>query len=223
MTGRVNSRRQLRSAKGFTVIELVVVAAIISILGAISVQQLVGSRKLMRSAAVTREIVSALRDTRQMAISQRRAITFQYDDVKKQVNIINHGTDADGVGISGAGVLTASGYPNTVGSSVERTYQLASTGVPASDIAYGLPTGAASGASTLGDKTVLTALTNQKLNVTFQPDGSVVSSTGATRDVALFIYNASKQKETAMAISVLGGTGRIKAWRYSSGTGNYVE
>lgn len=221
MTGRVYSPR--RSAKGFTVIELVIVLAIISILGAISVQQLVGSRRLIRSAAVTREVVSALRDARQMAISQRRAITFQYDDTNKQINIINHGADGNGVGISGTDVLTASNYPNTPGSSVERTYQLASTGIPASDIAYGLPNGAATSAATLGDKTVLTALTNNKLNVTFQPDGSVVSSTGATSDAALFIYNASKPKETAMAISVLGGTGRIKAWRYSSGADKYVE
>ncbi|HEV7890789.1 MAG TPA: prepilin-type N-terminal cleavage/methylation domain-containing protein [Pyrinomonadaceae bacterium] len=213
-----------RSAKGFTVIELVIVIAIIFIMTAISVQQAVGSRRLLRSAAITREVVSALRDARQIAISQRRAITFQYDDTKKQINIINHGADVDGVGISGTDLLVDSKYPNTTGSSVERTYQLASSsGIPASEIAYGLPSGAATSAGTLGDKTALTALTNQKLNVTFQPDGSVVSSTGATLDVALFIYNAAKPKETAMAISVLGGTGRIKAWRYSSGADKYVE
>ena len=221
MTGLVNSRRC--STKGFTVIELVIVLAIISIMATISVQQVVSSRRLLRSAAVTREVASALRDARQMAISQRRAITFQYDDVKKQINIINHGADTDGVGISGTGVLTATNYPNTTGSSLERTYQLASTGIPASDIAYGLPTGAGTSAGTLSDKTVLTTLTSQKLNVTFQPDGSIVNSAGGTRDVALFIYNAAKPKETAMAVSVLGGTGRIKSWRYSSGADKYVE
>ena len=123
MIGRVHSGRHC-SAKGFTLMELVVVVSIIGILGAVSVQQLIGSRKLIRSAAVTREIVGALRDARQMAVSQRRAITFQYDDTKKQVNIINHGADANGVGVSGIGVLTATNYPNTTGSSVERTYQL---------------------------------------------------------------------------------------------------
>ena len=222
MIGRVYSRRRC-SAEGFTLIELVVVLAIIGVLSAISVQQLVGSRKLMRSAAVTREIVSALRDARQMAISQRRAITFQYDDVKKQINIINHGADANNTGISGTALLSATNYPNTTGSTVDRTYQLVSTGIPASDIAYGMPSGAGTGANTLGDKTVLTSLTNQKLNITFQPDGSVVNSAGATSDVALFLYNASKPLDTAMAISVLGGTGRIKAWRYSKGDSKYVE
>lgn len=222
MTGRAYSRRR-RSANGFTVIELVVVVAIISILGAVSVQQLIGSRRLIRSAALTREVVGALRDARQMAVSQRRAITFQYDDTKKQINIINHGTDAGGVGVSGLGVLTDSNYPNTTGSSINRTYQLASTGIPASDIAHGLPPGAGTGANKLGDNVTMTTLTNSKINVTFQPDGSVISNTGETSDVALFIYNAAKPKETAMAISVLGGTGRIKAWRYSIGASKYVE
>lgn len=222
MIGRVNSSRRC-SEKGFTLVELGVVVLIIGILAGVSVQQLAGSRKLMRSAAVTREVASALRDARQTAISQRRAITFQYDDAKKQINIINHGADADGVGISGTSVLTASGYPNTTGSSVDRTYQLASTGIPASDIVYGMPSDAATGANTLSDKSSLTLLSNQKLNVTFQPDGSVVNSAGGTSDVALFIYNASKPLDTAMAISVLGGTGRIKAWRYSKGDGKYVE
>jgi prepilin-type N-terminal cleavage/methylation domain-containing protein len=223
MTGRVHSRRQRCSARGFTLLELVIVLTIVTILGAISVQQLIGSRRLLRSTAITREVASALRDARQLAISQRRAITFQYDDTKKQINIINHGADADSVGISGISVLTASNYPNTAGSSVERTYQLASTGIPTSDIAYGMPSGAASGSNTLDDKTVLTALVSSKLNVTFQPDGSVVNSAGATRDVAFFVYNAAKPLETAMAVSVLGGTGRIKAWRYSKGAGKYVE
>lgn len=222
MIGPVNSSQRC-SDKGFTLIELVVVVAIVAVLAGVSVQQLAGSRKLMRSAAVTREVASALRDARQTAISQRRAITFQYDDSKKQINIINHGADADGVGISGTSVLTASGYPNTTGSSVDRTYQLASTGIPASDIVYGMPSGAGTGANILSDKAALSTLSNQKLNVTFQPDGSVVNSAGGTSDVALFIYNASKPLDTAMAISVLGGTGRIKAWRYSKGDGKYVE
>ncbi len=211
------------SAKGFTIVELVVVLAIIITVSAISAQQLAGARRIMRSAAVARTVVSALRDARQMAISQRRAITFQYDDANKQINIINHGADANGVGISGLGVLTATNYPNTTSSSVERTYPLVSSGLPASDIKYGLPSLAPNGATTLDDKTTLTALTNNRLNITFQPDGTVVNNAGVSQDAALFIYNGVKPLNTAMAISVLGGTGRIKLWRYSSGASKYVE
>lgn len=222
MTGCVHSRRQC-SAKGFTVAELVVVIAIISILGSVGIVQMAGARRLLRSAAVTREIVSALRDARQMAVSQRRAITFQYDDATKQVNIINHGADAQGTGVSGTGVLSASNYPNTTGSSIERTYSLTSTGIAAGDIGYGLPSGLATSVGTLGDNTSLSTLASQKLNVTFQPDGSVITSSGATNNVALFIYMKARPLDTAVAISVLGGTGRIKAWRYSSSASKYVE
>lgn len=222
MFGNVCSR-QRGSARGFTVNELMITLAIVVIVGAAGIPQLVGSRRILRSAAVTRDVISALRDARQMAISQRRAITFQYDDAGKQINIINHGADAQGVGVSGTGVLSDASYPNTVGSSVVRTVTLASGGVPASEIGYGMPSGLASSVGKLADNTTLSTLTNQKLNITFQPDGTILSSTGATRDFAFFIYNTAKPNDTAMAVSILGGTGRIKAWRYSSSAGIYVE
>jgi type II secretory pathway pseudopilin PulG len=211
-----------RSARGFTVNELIIALAIIVVLGAISIPQVVASRRVLRSAGVMRELISALRDARQTAISQRRAITFQYDDANKQVNIINHGADAQGIGVSGTGVLSATNYPNTAGSFVVRTVQLTSGGIPAGDIVYGLPPGVASSVGKLSDNTSLTTLASQKLNITFQPDGTILSSTGATQDFAFFIYNAKQPNETAVAVSVLGGTGRIKAWRYSSGAGKYV-
>jgi prepilin-type N-terminal cleavage/methylation domain-containing protein len=221
MTGSIQSRN--RSARGFSVNELLVVMAIVVVLSAVAIPQLVSSRRILRSAGVTRELVSALRDARQMAISERRAITFQYNDATKQVAIINHGVDAQGVGLSGTAVLTGANYPNTAGSSIVRTYSLASGGVAASDIGYGLPSGMTTGLNKLGDNTTLSALTTQKLNITFQPDGTIINSSGVNCDFALFIYNTSQPRATATAISVLGGTGRIKAWRYSSSADKYVE
>jgi prepilin-type N-terminal cleavage/methylation domain-containing protein len=222
MTGNVYSR-QRRSARGFSLNELMITMAVILTIGAISVPQLVASRRAIRSASVTREIASQLRDARQMAISQRRAVTFQYDDSAKSINIINHGADAQGVGVSGVGVLTDSNYPNTAGSFVAYSRSLAAGGVPTSEIAYGLPSGLSSSLGTLGDRTTLSTLSGQNLNITFQPDGTVINSSGATRDFALFIYNTAKPSDTAAAISVLGGTGRVKAWRYSSSVDKFVE
>jgi Tfp pilus assembly protein FimT len=222
MDAKVCSRRR-RSEGGFTLFEALIVIGIISIVAAVGIPQMTGARRLLRSSSVTRELIGGLRDARQLAISRRRAVTFQYDDDAKQVNIIDHGTDAQGVGISGTGVLTAGNYPNTARSSVASTTALTSSGLPAEEIAYGVPAGVPTGAKKLSDNVTLSTLTNNKLNVTFQPDGTIISAAGVTRDVALSIYNTEQPYETAAAISVLGATGRIKAWRYSGSANKYIE
>jgi prepilin-type N-terminal cleavage/methylation domain-containing protein len=222
MTGNVCSRRH-RSARGFSINELMITTAIIVILSAISLPQLVGSRRILRSASITHELISELRNARQLATSRRRAITFQYDDATKQVNIIDHGTDAQGIGVSGKGVLSDPNYPNTAGSSVVHTFSLTSSGIPAGEIAYGIPSGVAMNANKLTDNTTVSALTNQKLNITFQPDETIISSAGVTCDFAFSIYNTAQPRETAVAVSILGATGRIKAWRYSSSADKFVE
>jgi Tfp pilus assembly protein FimT len=220
----VNDRARVRrSARGFSTIELLAVVGVMLIVAGISMPPLIAARRALRSVGIIRELVSNLRDARQIAISQRHAVTFQYDDSTKQIRFINHGANAAGVGITGVGVLQDPSYPNTAGSSVVRTYSLVETGIPASQIAYGMPASVPANAKTLADTCTLTALASNKVTLTFQPDGTIIDSTGATRNVALFIYNRAQTDDAAMAISVLGGSGRVKAWRYSTSAQKYVE
>ncbi len=52
----------------------------------------------------------------------------------------------------------------------------------------------------LGDNTTLTTIpTGGKLNITFQPDGSVINAAGNPVDMALFFYNAQADRDTATA------------------------
>jgi prepilin-type N-terminal cleavage/methylation domain-containing protein len=222
MDAKVYARRR-NSQGGFTLFETLTVIGVIAIVSAITIPQVVGARRLLRAAGVTQELAGGLRDARQMAITRRRAVTFQYDDDAKQVKIIDHGINAQTLGVSGASILTASGYPDTTGSSVVSTVSLATGSLPVSEIAYGVPAGVPTQASTLPDKTTLTTLTNSKLNITFQPDGTVMSSSGATSDFAFAIYNSVMPQETAAAVSILGATGRIKSWRYSKSAQKFVE
>lgn len=209
--------------RGFTLTEMVVVVGAIAIIAAIGIPQVVGARRMIRSVGLTREITGALRDARQMAISHRRAITFQYDDDAKAVTLIDHGITAQGLGKSGVSVLTDGNYPYSTGSSVASTISLTSGGLPASEIGYGLPTGVVLNANKLSDNTTLVALTGHRLNITFQPDGTIIDKTGTARDFAFIIYNTVKPKETAAAVSILGVTGRIKAWRYSESVQKFLE
>jgi Tfp pilus assembly protein FimT len=219
-----------RSIAGFSIVELCVVAGIATILTAIAVPQMISQRRLLRSVAVTRELMTQMRYARQLAMSQsgatptgtlrRVAFTFQYDDTTKTVKII-------GPIPAGTAALIDPNYPNNAGSSVVVTDPLNQGGLAIAHISSGIPSGL-SGSPGSVDGLSAVALAGSKLNVTFQPDGSVIDGTNNPVDKALFIYNNQAAAATASAITVRGSSGRVKIWRYTVNATNanastYVE
>lgn len=190
------------SNNGFSVAELLIVLLVISIIVVFALPQIMSSRRMFRFAGVQRQIVTVLRETRQEAMSQRKPITFRYEDTNKQI-VIYGGK----FGVSGTGT-------NRVG-------QLADSGLVKNDFKYGRPTGVSVAA--LGDRTNITDLTDGVVEVTFQADGSVVDESDNPLNKALFFYHKNYPTDTAFAVSVLGAGGRIKIWKYSSGVNFYVE
>jgi len=159
-------------------------------------------------------------------MSQRQAYTFQYEDTttKKEIKVLGPVT-------VGAAALSSSapGCPITTPTAVS-TVGLNQGGLPISEISYGIPIASElpSGApviptGALDDGASKTALASSKICITFQPDGRVIDSTGALVDRALYIYNNRAAQATASAISVLGSSGRVKMWRYTTGANKYVE
>jgi len=228
----------LRSNRGFSLLELIVVMGIVAILVALAIPAMVGQRRLHRSTAVTREIVVQLRYARQLALSQRQSVTFQYDDSTKQIKIINHNNNQPlnvGCNVSRTAILGAAGYPNTACSTVVTTIPLTQGGLYAAELTYGIPAGSPplpAGApviptTKLDDNIVMTPLSpagaGGKLNITFQADGSVIDAAGIPLDRALFLFNKTAAQATASAISVVGASGRVKVWRYTLNGNNYVE
>lgn len=203
------------SDRGFSAIELMLVVALVGILSAIAVPQMIAQRRLLRAAGITREIVSQMRYARQLAMSQRQAVTFHYDDVTKQILIIDHN-------FTGPTVLAEPGFPNNADSAVVSTLPLATEGLGRAEITFGIPNGLPNGA--LGDGVSASNLTaNNTLNVTFQADGSVVDVNGNPQDQALFIFNSRAPQATAAAISVVGSAGRVKLWRYDTNADQFIE
>ena len=230
--------KTLRSTRGFSLVELLIVIAILGILAAISIPAMVSQRRLLRSTAVMREITVQLRYARQLAMSERQSITFQYDDSTKQVKIINHNNSQSltpSCNLSRTAILGAAGYPNTACSTVVTTVPLTQGGLSATEITYGIPAGSPplpAGApviptTKLGDNIVMTPLTpagaGGKLNITFQADGSVIDATGIPLDRAMFLFNNAAAQGTASAISVVGASGRVKVWRYTLNGNVYAE
>ncbi len=204
-----------RSLRGYSIIETLIVMALIGVLSALAVPQLISERRLTRSVGVTREILSQMRLARQLAMSQRQAFTFQYNNATKQISIVDHNSNL------GPALFADPAYPNTANSRAISTTPLAAGGLDSSEITYGIPAGLPTTA--LGDGILMTGLTNNRLNVTFQPDGSVIDPTGNPVGVAMFIYNNRASRGTASAISVMGASGRIKIWRYDRSANLYTE
>ena len=207
-----NSRQ--RSEAGVSLVELLVVIAIMTTVVSMGILQLTSMRRLNSSSAIPLQLKIQLRLARQQAMSQRRAVTLQYDDQTKQVSIIRQPA-------AGKAVLGLTNFPNPTGSVQVSTTTLTGNGVEPAELVYGPPP---SIASTLSDGTSLTALPgNKKINITFQPDGSVIDANGNPVNFALFFYNSKAPNLTASAISVLGSAGRAKTWKYNGNANKYVE
>ena len=209
---------------GRSVIETLMVLTIAAIITSVAVPQMIAARRLIRASAMAREIASQLRFTRQQAMTQRQAFTFQYDNSNKTIKIFDHNNNNNansGCNMTGVAVLAASGYPNTVCTSLVTTVPLA-TGASAAELTYGIPGTITN--TTLDDGNTLTALSSSGVvNITFQPDGTVQDNGGNYTTASLFFYNSQVPTETASAISVLGTAGRIKVWRYSTSASKFAE
>lgn len=222
-----------QSESGVSIVEVLIVFAIMATLTAIAVPQMLTYRRLVRASGMNRQIATSLRLARQLAMSQsgatptgalaRVAYTFQYDNNTKEIKVI-------GPIPSGTTALVDPNYPNNTGSSVVSRTLLTEGGLSTAEIMYGIPAGTdlPSGApiiptGALGDGVSMTSLTNNLLNITFQPDGSVIDSTNTPVDRALFLYNGRAAQDTASAISILSSSGRVKVWRYGSNANSYAE
>jgi|SRR5438105_5187923 len=227
MKSEINTEhnRGWRSQSGRSLVETVIVVAIASLLTALAVPQMLNARRLIRSNALPREIATQLRFTRQQAMSQRQAFTFQYDNSTKTIKIYDHNNNdnaTSGCNMTGVAVLSASGYPNTSCSTTALTVPLATGSLAPADLSYGIPSGINAN-TTLDDGNTMTALAGTVVNITFQPDGTVIDSAGNYAKPTLFLYNNQIPNQSAVAISVLGAAGRIKVWRYSTSASKYAE
>ena len=203
MTASNETRKEFSQLqKGFSLPELVIALLVVAIILVLALPHIISSRRLSRFSGLQRQVVASLRDTHQEAMSQRKPITFRYQNNKKQIIIYG-------------GSFGAYGDQKNI------VHEMADSGLEKNDIKYGRPSGVSNLA--LEDGTNLTALSDNIVEITFQPDGSVVDASNNPQNNALFFYHAKHRKETAFAVSILGAGGRAKLWRYSKGVNQYVE
>jgi prepilin-type N-terminal cleavage/methylation domain-containing protein len=217
---------QNKNSRGYSLIEVLVVCAVVGIITAVAIPQVVSQRRLLRSVQMTRQIATQVRYARQYAMSQHNVVTFQYDDTNKRIRIIDHNNYQPGnatCNLASKDVLVAAGYPMTVCAVVALTVPLAQEGISSAELTYGIPTSPALPTGALGDGISKTNLLNSAINISFTPEGRVLDANSDPVNTAMYFFNSSKPEATASAISVLGASGRVKIWRYSSSAGIYAE
>lgn len=197
-------------AAGFSAVELLIVVSVIVIIAAFALPQVISARRSLRFNGLSREIITQLRLTRQLAMSRRHVMRFRYDNSNERIDIIDN---------QERGTLTNPIANDPSNDVIVKTTALASAGVPASDIVYGRPSGAP---AALPDGVSMTALSGGQVEIIFQPDGSVLDASGNPANAALFLYDSQAPAATAIAVSVLGAGGRVKTWRYSPNANLYV-
>lgn len=201
-TNSPDMRKNLRNENGFSLPELIVVLLVAAIILVLALPQIISARRLFKFSGSQRQIAASLTSARQEAMSQRKPVTLRYEDTAKRL-------------------ITFGGDFGPLGDSRNIVYPLTGSGLDADDLKYGRPLGVTPAA--LGDTTNLTNLSGGAVDVTFQPDGSVINASNNPQNNALFFYHDKYRLQTAFAVSVLGAGGRVKIWRYSEGANQYVE
>lgn len=180
----MNNRRIL-SARGFSVIETMLVVGIMGTLAGMAALQIGNARPALKGDSAMRVIVAQMRTARELAITQRRYMRVSFTAPNK-VEILREEVPGPSTTSVGSTILEGG-----VG------YGLVS-GVPDTPDAFG-----ATSAISFG--TVV--------NIKFTPDGTLVNQDGSMVNGSVFL-SLSNLQQSARAVTVLGSTGRIRGYRW---------
>jgi len=189
---------------GFSLIEMMLVVAIIAVLGGMGTFQILAERSTLRGDAAMRVVLAQLNQARQLAIGQRRYIRVVFDLSANQVSTVREDTPV--------ATTTLATVPFEGGA----TFSLIN-GVPDTPDAFGM-SGPTSFNSTNG---TFASATNTTTVAKFAPDGTLVDWNGFMTNGTVFTSVASKAT-SARAVTVLGSTGRVRGYRWDGHQWNKV-
>lgn len=206
-----NASRRKHRQSGFSLLEMMTVMAIALIASVISVMSLIPMLKQQRVNNAYNTALSAMRQARDNAASQRTSYSVTFSSTAVPNTIVVAPTYT---GFQGAQTTQTYQLPNDVNFLVQTGLPATGpdsygTGIAAIDFGY-TATGGAGGSST----------------VYFCPDGSaqIASTCGGSLswDGGVVYISRSGDILSSRALTLWGGTGRIRGWRlYSNGSGGY--
>jgi prepilin-type N-terminal cleavage/methylation domain-containing protein len=192
---------KFRKQKGFGLPELLIVVFIIAILCVLALPRVISTRRLSQFNEMQDQVAALLNEARQESVSQKAPVIFRYDNLNKIIVIYN-------------------GNFGALGDVANRVVDLSSFGLETPYIIYGRPVGVPE--SPLTDTSNIINLTENSVEITFQPDGSVIDADNNPQNSALFFYYGKSPQNFAFAVSILSEGGRAKVWQYSKNIKDYI-
>lgn len=175
-----------QSDVGFTILELMVTMVITGVVTAVAIAQIVAVRQSLNGDSGMRAVLAQLNLAREMSIAERRTVQAQFVGTNT-LQIIRNDVPA------GTTMLSSAIFEGGV------QYAL-TPGVPDTPDAFGNAAAVDFGAA---------------LAVVFNSDGTVVDELGRTINGTIFLQIRGGPARSVRAITVLGATGRIRAYRWS--------
>jgi prepilin-type N-terminal cleavage/methylation domain-containing protein len=208
-----NSSRCRTREKGFSLIEMLMVVAIVIIMAAISFISLVPVMKQQRLANAYNTTLSAMRQARDNSISQRTSYKVTFTSTTSPVsNTIK--VEPTLATFAGAQQTATYQLPTDVAFLVQ-------TGLPATG-----PDGYGTGATAIDFGYTASHTTGGSQIIYFCPDGSAQDdNTGnclGSADGGVVYMSRAGDLLSSRAITLWGATGRIRGWRlYNTGGSTY--
>jgi prepilin-type N-terminal cleavage/methylation domain-containing protein len=205
------------SNHGFSMVEMLVVVAIVMIMVAVSLPYAVNYRKLYRSEEQALKVIDLIRETSQKALNQRRTFRLEVDATTNTAMIIDENTSTEPdvlvktIALDDPAILRMDVEPASIGRPNPPNYP---TAVFADD-EIGHMNG---GTNVIG---------NRVWAAHFRSDGTVVNEGNVPISISLFVFPASSgssdvptDNKQVRAITIYGGSGAVRYWRYNGTTYN---
>lgn len=193
-------KKAKRPERGFSLIETVIVLAIILIIAAYAMLQTTGSMSNYKANAAMYTVSSQMRVARQLAISQRRYLQITFNTGVNPPTI----TYAFATGAN-FGTAANSGYegpPVTMPLPAQTSFVVES-GVPDTPMGFGTCSG---GPICIG------GTSGGPASMYFTPTGQFVDQSLSTTQNGTLFIGVPNQPATARAVTIMGGTGRVRPY-----------
>jgi type II secretory pathway pseudopilin PulG len=198
-------RKSNRQARGFSLLEAAVVVGIMMMLAGLAVIQSFGSLEGYQANSAQDTVVGQLRVARQLAISQRRNVQIQFTTATPPTvsyTILPRPGSGDPTLPAVAAILSS------------QTSFMQESGVP--DTPMGFGTCSSSGICIGG-------VAGGPAFMQFTSSGQFTDATGVSPLNGTIFIGVPNQVRTARAVTIMGGTGRIRPYSYVGGTTIWTE